>query len=129
MSEVAAPAIPGADELVRWFGSWPSFHDAEVLEVRLDRRSKSSVRIHTWRMTSEVDAQGYFVLDHHVVVTFWLEGLTALSLDGFSAQNVIAGLDVEATPSGHLLRLAPCYGLAGEVEAAKISISIEPGKP
>src|SRR6266567_3356891 len=127
MSAVAAPAIPGAEELVRWFGFWPSFHDAEVLEVRLDRLSRFSIRIHTWRMTKEVDAQGYFVLDHHVVVTFWLEGLTGLSLEGFNAQNVIAGLDVEPTPTGHLLRLASCYGLAGELEAAKISISIEPG--
>jgi Immunity protein 50 len=30
------PDIAGADDVVRWFGEWPSFHDAEVLSVHLE---------------------------------------------------------------------------------------------
>src|SRR5262249_56531494 len=117
MPELVVPTIPGADRLVEWFGAWPSFHDAEILEVCLDRRGRSFIRIHTWRMTNEVDAGGHFVRDRHAVVTIWLEGIVGLSLSDFSSQNVIARLDIEVTPVGHRVRLAPCYGLAGEIQA------------
>jgi hypothetical protein len=43
--------IPGTLELVKWFGYWPSFHDAEVLDLELHRTGGSTVRIHTFEMT------------------------------------------------------------------------------
>jgi hypothetical protein len=129
MANLEAPIIPGAEQLVDWFGFWPSFHDAEILELHLDRNEKSFIRIHTWLTKNEVDASGRFISDRHVVVTFWLEGIVALSLCGFNSQNVISGLEIEPTPAGHRVRLAPCYGLSGDIEAEKMSITLEPGKP
>ena len=32
-----APDIPGAQDVIAWFGAWPTFHDAEVLSISLDR--------------------------------------------------------------------------------------------
>ena len=29
--------IAGAAELVEWFGRWPSFHDAEIVSLELNR--------------------------------------------------------------------------------------------
>src|ERR1700730_7458956 len=110
MPEVTAPVIPGADEVVRWFGNWPSFHDAEVLEINLRREGRSSLRLHAFRMTSKMDATGHFVLDQHAEVTFWLEGLSGLELGDFSNQNVISGLMVESVAAGFKLSLSPCYG-------------------
>jgi len=129
MPEAVAPAVPGADEVVRWFGRWPSFHDAEILQIDLQRNGRSSVRLHAFRMTKAVDASGHFVLDLHAVVTFWLEGVSDLELADFSGLNVIFGLALEPIPTGFRLALSPCFGIAGYIEAAKVSISLEPGKP
>src|SRR5262245_49024564 len=97
------PDIPGAHELGSWFGSWPSFHDAEILELRLNRSTESIIRIHTWAMTDELDAKGFYVSDRHVVVTFILNGITSLSLTGFNNQNVIAGLDLYRQGAKYML--------------------------
>ncbi len=84
--------IPGASALHDWFGYWPSFHDAEIVGLHLNRKGGSSLRLHTWEMTKEVDEKGYYVLSKHVVVEFILETISSLSLNGFSHQNVVFGL-------------------------------------
>src|SRR5579863_6498910 len=92
--------IHGASELLDWFGYWPSFHDAEIVSLHLNRGENSSLRVHTWEMTKEVDEKGYYVLAKHVVVEFILEAVSGLSLNGFNHQNVIFGLEVEKIDSG-----------------------------
>src|SRR5712692_434714 len=56
-------AIDGARELHDWFGYWPSFHDAEIIRLHLNRRGSSSLVIHTWEMTKEVDEKGLLHAD------------------------------------------------------------------
>ena len=129
MHETISRTIPGAEELASWFGGWPSFHDAEIVDLHLQRAGMSRIRIHTWQMTNAVGPDGSYVTDHHVVVSFWFEDISGLALTGFNLQNVIAGLDVEKTASGYCISLAPCYGLAGDIEAASIKVSFEPGSP
>jgi hypothetical protein len=129
MPEPIAPEIQGADEVVRWFGQWPTFHDAEVLQVDLKRRGRSSIRLHAFRMTNQVDEKGYFVLDRHALVTFWLDNVSDSELADFSSQNVIFGLSLEPVPEGFKLALSPCYGIAGYVVAHRVSVSLEPGEP
>lgn len=121
--------IHGASELHDWFGNWPSFHDAEIISLHLNRRGSSSLRVHTWEMTKEVDEKGYYVLAKHVVVEFILESISGLNLNGFNHQNVIFGLEVEKIDSGFRLRLDDCYGLAGSIEAERMSLRITPGQP
>ncbi len=121
--------IPGAADLYDWFGYWPSFHDAEVISLYLSRKGSSSLRVHTWDTTKEVDEKGYYLLTKHVVVEIILETVSDLSLDDFSQQNVISGLDIEKTDSGFRLVLGACYGLAGRIEAERLSIRITPGQP
>ncbi len=124
-----AKEIPGAVELHDWFGYWPDFHDAEVISLRLNHKGSSSLRVHTWETTKEVDEKGYNVQAKHVVVEIALESVSELSLNGFSQQNVISGRDIEKTDSGFRLMLGECYGLAGSIEAERMSISITPGSP
>jgi hypothetical protein len=121
--------LAGADALLEWFGFWPSFHDAEVLSITLDRSGASRVRIHTWEMTPEIDSNGFYVLRKHVVVSFNLTGLKNLELAGFSSQNVIFGLSITRLSDGLQLLLDPCHGVAGTLTAEAISVEIEPGKP
>lgn len=122
-------ALPGASEYIRWFGCWPSFHDAEVLSVSLDRSCGAIVRLHVFQMTAEVRPDGYFQTTKHAIVTFTLEQVQTVALDGFNDQNVISGLEVEKVDEGFLLELSPCYGLAGHITAAKISLTWVGGIP
>ena len=136
--------VPGGADLVRWFGQVPTFHDAEILSLHLSRKGQSVLRLHTWTMTGSVQSDGYFELDKYAVVTFALEGVMDLQLDGFSAQNVIGGMTLRRAPDrqdrrGYLalkplpqdleIELEPCYGLNGLIRARSVAISFSPGKP
>jgi hypothetical protein len=127
--DLIAPSVPGAEEVVRWFGEWPSFSDAEVLEIDLRRKGRSSILVHGWRMTSEIDSDGHFVLDRHAVITVWLEEITDLELGDFSPQNVIGNLDIKPHESGFRVTLWPIYGVGGHIDAARVTLSLDPGKP
>jgi hypothetical protein len=81
-------------------------------------------------MTSEVDADGYFVCVKHVVVTFLVGDITELELNDFSSQNAIMGLSIDiALDEQFRLELDPANGLSGVVQGRTLSISMEPGIP
>ena len=125
-------AVPGGPELLDWFGGHaPRLHDAEVLEIILDRRGPvCSIKVHGFEMTPEVDASGYFVCTRHAVITFRLDEVTRLELEDFSHQNALMGLGVARTASGGFcLELDPANGVSGLVEAQRLEISIAPGIP
>ena len=121
------PDIPGADDLVRWFGRWPAFHDAEILSVHLERGGRSVIRLHAWNRSTQTDAEGRFIREKEAIVMFEFAGIKELHLDGedADAQNVISGLTVEKAPAGYRLVLGPCYGLAGEIVAEELIVRLE----
>ena len=123
------PEIPGADSVLAWFGYWPSFHDAEVVEILLNRSGRSWISLHAWDMTSEVDEKGYFVLDKHAVVTFELENVKDVDLAELSPRSVILDLSLEPIESGFRMNLDACCGPAASIIAEHVSVSIRPGKP
>lgn len=92
--------IPGAEQLVAIFGYWPSFHDAEVLWLQLDRQSLKKGRygptleilVHTFEITNEIGADSSYLLRHHVLVHFRFNDVASLQLDGFNPQDPIMGL-------------------------------------
>jgi hypothetical protein len=123
--------IPGGADLLAWFGGYlPSFHDAEILGLELDRAGPTCrIRAHTWEISDEVDKTGHFVLSRHVVASFELGGVTELSLEGFNHQNVIFGLFIERSDNGYRIELEPCYGLSGAITAKTVRVALEPGTP
>jgi hypothetical protein len=135
--------VSGGPELLAWFGEEPTFHDAEVISLSLSRTGPSELKIHGWIATDDVDPNGYIVLDKHAIVTFSLEGVMDLQLDGFSGQNVVGGLVLRyATDRGRSgyypmpedprdieIELIPCYGLDGFIRAKKVALSFSPGRP
>lgn len=135
--------VPGGSELLSWFGEVPTFHNAEILSLHLDRTGTSEIKLHGWIMIQGVDANGHIVLDKQAVVTFTLDGIMDLQLEGFSAQNVIAGLVLQRATdrdrSGHFslpqdafdieIELLPSFGLSGFIRAKKVAISFVPGAP
>ena len=140
MNAEVLDAVPGGPELRAWFdGRVPSFHDAEVLSVTLDRAEPSCVlRVHAFQMTSEVNSDGVYILKNHAVVTFRIGAITAMELDGFNHQNALMGLSITSGQTevfgGDVveifrIELDPAYGLAGFVEGQSLSIGFEAGIP
>jgi hypothetical protein len=94
--------IEGAEKLVGVFGYWPSFHDAEVLWMRLDRRPICDdcygpileTLIRAFEMTNEVGPDGFYVLRHHVLVHFRFHDVKGVRLKDFNNQNMLHGLSI-----------------------------------
>ena len=105
MLEIAALVV-GSEKLTRIFSEWPSFHDAEVHELHLDRGHidtdaliyefpRLTVKVHLWLMTSDVDQKGYFVLTNHTLATMRFYDVDNFKMEGFNHQNAIFGLRIE----------------------------------
>lgn len=92
-------------------------------------------------MTNVVGTDGYFVLEKRAVVTFVLEEITDLQIEGFARQNVIDELCLtRVTPGSSVSRhdlqtesldvfeilLEHCYGLSGYIRARRVSVSFVP---
>lgn len=129
--------IPGGSEVVAWFGGWPEFGDAEVLEVRLVRRGPSLLRISA--MAGE--GENYGAPFKHAVFDFTLRDMIDVNLEGFSHQNVVGGLtlhqatDQPVHPSllgiglvrGEVeIELWPCAGAHGMIRCTIEKIAIIP---
>lgn len=135
--------IPGGPELLAWFGQEPTFHDAEILSLSLNRSGVSELKIHGWINTGEIGPDRTLLLAKQAIVTFHLEQIMDLQLDGFSVQNVISGLELgyakdrgrsdyfslPQDPNDVDIELMPCAGLDGYIRAKKVSVSFVPGCP
>lgn len=104
---------PGIKDVVARFGAWPTFHDAEVVQICLDRSGPSVLRILTG-----VDGQT-------AIVKFVLDQVRDISLAGFNHQNVIARLEVEVDSTGVTMTLLPCFGLSGHIQAESLRVELE----
>ena len=91
--------IQNGEALVAIFGCWPSFHDAELLAVRLESDKSHygalEADVHVFEMTREVDERGCFVLKNHSLVRFRFRGLADVELDDFKSSNVLSSLEID----------------------------------
>jgi len=126
--------VTGAALLTSIFGHWPSFHDAEVIWVRLQREGVNGLAgptiealIHTWEMTTEVDPTGYYVGRNHVLVHFRFEEVDENELHDFNAQNVLFGLDFSSTSetdgeSVCRIIFQSSFGLSGVIRCRQVTV-------
>ena len=117
------PRIPGADLVIRHFGYWPDFHDAEIHWLRLDRSGPTlEFLVHAFETTGEIDDQGCFVRAKHCLVRLRCREFNELEAGGFNEQNVLfeiglmnlreEGSDTESWE----LEIVPSYGLGATVK-------------
>jgi len=119
------------------FGRWPSFHDAEVHRVILDRTKRNpagsfvpsvEIQIRCWIMNYEVSADGNYKQENDSVVHFQFEDVFNFELEGFNHQNVLSSLNLalaNESPSGARalhVELEHCYQFCGEFSARKARI-------
>lgn len=81
------------------FGRFPSFHDAEVVSISLNRHGLDSFAelealVHVFEMTNQIDEEGRYVLQHHSLVKFKFSRIINLELADFNQQNVLAYLEI-----------------------------------
>jgi hypothetical protein len=126
----------GGQALIDWFGHVPSFHDAEILEIALNSRGPSTLRLHTWRLTDEVDGRGFFVLDRHAVVTVTLTAVRRAAISNFDLPGIISSLDIskieigtEYTRTEMGTQWTSSYGVEGTLTARGVRFDLQPGNP
>ena len=116
-------SIPGSDSVIRWFGRWPSFHDAEVLAIELRRDKPSRIVLVAWNTADSPDQHGYFQRQRDAEVTITLERIADMALEDFDSQNVLASVVIEPVDSRWRITLNPLSGIGGWLIAEKLSIA------
>jgi hypothetical protein len=103
------PEVENAQAVINLFGRWPSFHDAEVLRLRLEshrgefdaegrpRRPTLEADIHVFESTDRITSEGFYELQNHTLVTLAFEGIGENRIEGFAFQNVLLDLEFEET--------------------------------
>ena len=122
------PNIPGAESVANWFGGWPSFHDAEIMTLHIDReRRLSFMRIRAFSTGDRTNSSGQFIRERDALVVFEFTGIRSVRIEGEDAdvQNVISSLLVEQVSDGYRLLLGPCYGIAGEFVVKELKVRLE----
>jgi hypothetical protein len=98
VTEDEKPRVENEALLTGRFGFWPTFHDAEMVRARLERKGTDApfleLDIHVFRMGPEVDAKGYFVLKNHTLVTLRFCDIDLAELHSWNAQNVLLELTI-----------------------------------
>lgn len=95
--------IEGSDKLTNIFGYWPSFHDAEVIELHFVRGDVDpdnnkyvfpvlTAKLHLWEMTREIKSDGFFGSHKHNLTRLRFYYIDDLKMEGFNHQNAILGL-------------------------------------
>ncbi len=119
MSEIEL--VNNAELVTRIFGHWPSFHDAEVHAILLERGVSNGPilhsRIHVHELTDEIDEHGFFILINHSMVALRFTEVEIDQWQPFNAQNVLGGLEItrmERAPGEQklLVHFWPCFGFA-----------------
>jgi hypothetical protein len=121
--------LEGGAALCAWFEGVASFHDAKLRELELRQGAPGRLVAHAFRMDSEVDAQGYFLLTKHVAVTLIIFDLIEVELFEFMEAGIMDGLDVQIDHDGITLSFDSSYGVHGRIKAKRVAVSFEPREP
>lgn len=123
--------IIGTERLIERFGAWPSFHDAEVVRLVLNRAGSNGpmaeLLVHTWVSNDKVDERGYYLMEKHTLVRFTFEQIKACDMSDFNEQNVLINLDFESEnyegERAFRVTINPSYGLGGSIVCGRIIIA------
>ncbi len=127
MDNSCANEIPGAAEIVSWFGSIPEFHDAYLADIAVRIDGTGLLTIRAFRTTDKIDAKGYFVLDCHCTVTITLESIEAIDLKDFApGEAILFSLKINKDTDGFNVLIESSYGVNGTIRAHGIRFEVQP---
>lgn len=100
--------------LIALYGEWPSFHDAEVLSLTLDRNGPTlELRLYMYELRENPYEEATKVRAREIEVLFHFTGIRDAKLFDFNGQNVLAELTFEKQPEGLRISLHTLNGLYG----------------
>jgi len=105
-----SPHIKNSYKITDVFGYWPSFQDAEILEVRMtvagaepwttgSESPALEMTVHVFERTNDLTPEGRFVLSKHTLVRLRFGKIEGLQLSNFWYQNCISELDLGIVPA------------------------------
>jgi hypothetical protein len=128
-------AVKNNEHLTSLFGCWPSFHDSEVIWLRLDRGATSlgdgptvETLIHTYEITNEVNAEGFPALRNHVLVHLRFSRVMESILESFNCQNALFGLSIKDIRNRQMeylnfeIRFDSSFGLEASFQCQDIEV-------
>ena len=104
-----------SESVVEALGSWPSFHDAEVIFLKLDRADRV--------LEAGIELPPTTKPGSRCQVNLRFTGIRDLDIDGFNEQNVLSELLIEQEPNELRVTFGPCYGLSGEFLCARAVVA------
>ena len=112
-------SIKNADALIRVYGSWPWFHDAEVTSLLLQRDSPNRSLGFDPPSLEIVLADREGPTPTPWLVTLRFTGVRDIKLEGFNQQNVLFEMDISPLleddgPAGWRTVCSSSHGLSGE---------------
>lgn len=126
--------IKNVELLTEAFGRFPTFHDAAVEQIVLDRGDwKSNIRpnllakIRALKLVSKDDGNGNWLWSHHLV-ELRFSGIDDVSLQGFNLQNVLFDLHIEEIPAPessakrYEVLFESTYGVGVEFTCSEITV-------
>ena len=129
--------IVGSERLTSIFGGWPSFHDAEVTEIHLDRGEVNqdtatfefpvlTIKLVLWNLTSRVNANGYLETEHHTLAILQFSDVENLTMSGSNHQNAIMGLQIERQSNEGRTEFKvifdPAFGMGCEFSCSSVEV-------
>jgi hypothetical protein len=85
------------------------------------------LKIKAFRMTKELDENGYFVLDHHCTVTLLLSEITSVDLADFlQGQAIFFELNINREADEFCIDFSSSHGLGDSIRARMIRAEIIP---
>ena len=131
--------IENSERITDIFGCWPSFHDAEIINLHLWRGDVDPERntwifpvltleIDHWEMTNEVDGEGFLCIRNRTHSTLEFRDVHAIEMNGFNQTNAIMELQIErverSTPPSprFLVRIPAAWGMHATFECLAIKV-------
>ena len=104
--------IANEEQVTRYFGEWPSFHDAEVISIEARRGEApgeyadlfASIHVRRYAPANVGTAQFEMAKTHDAVISLRFRSISELSLSAFNHQNVIE--DLVFAEEGQRVRVA-----------------------
>jgi len=111
--------LDGSEAVEALFGFWPSFHDAEILRIEIDRNGP--------RVAADLLAPVQPGSRRHVVVRLVFHEVEDLTLNGFNYQNVIWSLALEVSSEERIkVTFEPTFGAGCSFSCARGEVLVTP---
>lgn len=125
--------IGGSEKLTRIYGGWPSFHDAEILELQHWRgRMKPGSHWDEGNVMPVLTAKIHIFIEgpasQHTLATLRFEDVDNYRMEGFNHQNVISGLSITVQERGEnltpslMVEFQPVFGLGASFRCFRIEV-------